>query len=77
MRHLRIPQQPDRPDIDDLIFGEEHETNSGKKKNAYRYVHAGYARWETMRPRGFFIFISRKQEKGSSILNMKNSLEQK
>lgn len=30
MRRLRIPQQPDRPDIDDLIFGEEHETHSGK-----------------------------------------------
>ncbi len=30
MRHLRIPQKPDRPDIDDLIFGEEHETQSEK-----------------------------------------------
>ncbi len=30
MRHLRIPQQPDRPDIDDLIFGDEHETHSDK-----------------------------------------------
>ncbi len=30
MRRLRIPQQPDRPDIDDLIFGDEHETHSGK-----------------------------------------------
>ena len=30
MRRLRSPQQPDRPDIDDLIFGEEHETHSGK-----------------------------------------------
>ena len=23
MRRLSIPQKPDRPDIDDLIFGEE------------------------------------------------------
>ena len=30
MRHLRIPQRPDRPDIDDLIFGDEHETHSDK-----------------------------------------------
>ena len=30
MRRLRIPQQPDRPDIDDLIFGDEHETQSDK-----------------------------------------------
>lgn len=30
MRYLRIPQQPDRPDIDDLIFGDEHETHSDK-----------------------------------------------
>ena len=30
MRHLRIHQQPDRPDIDDLIFGDEHETHSDK-----------------------------------------------
>lgn len=30
MRRLRIPQQPDWPDIDDLIFGDEHETHSGK-----------------------------------------------
>lgn len=30
MRHLSIPQQPDRPDIDDLIFGDEHETHSDK-----------------------------------------------
>ena len=30
MRHLHIPQKPDRPDIDDLIFGEEHETQSEK-----------------------------------------------
>lgn len=30
MRRLSIPQQPDRPDIDDLIFGDEHETHSGK-----------------------------------------------
>lgn len=30
MRNLKIPQQPDRPDIDDLIFGDEHETHSDK-----------------------------------------------
>ncbi len=30
MRHLNLPQQPDRPDIDDLIFGDEHETHSDK-----------------------------------------------
>lgn len=30
MRHLRYPQQPDRPDIDDLIFGDDHETQSDK-----------------------------------------------
>ena len=27
---LMIPQQPDRPDIDDLIFGDERETRSDK-----------------------------------------------
>ena len=30
MRKLRIPQQPDRPDIDDLIFGDDHATQSDK-----------------------------------------------
>lgn len=30
MRHIRIPQWPDRPDIDDMIFGDEHETQSEK-----------------------------------------------
>ncbi len=30
IRQLKIPQKPDRPDIDDLIFGEEHETHSDK-----------------------------------------------
>ena len=30
MRKIRIPQKPDRPDIDDLIFGDEHETQSDK-----------------------------------------------
>ena len=30
MRKLMIPQQPDRPDIDDLIFGDERETRSDK-----------------------------------------------
>ena len=30
MRMLMIPQQPDCPDIDDLIFGDERETRSDK-----------------------------------------------
>ncbi len=30
MRHLRIPQRPDRPDIDDLIFGDAHTGQSEK-----------------------------------------------
>ena len=30
MRMLMIPQQPDRPDIVDLIFGDERETRSDK-----------------------------------------------
>ena len=30
MRRLSIPQKPDRPDIDDLIFGDDHETQSEK-----------------------------------------------
>ena len=28
MRRLSIPQKPDRPDIDDLIFGDDHKTQS-------------------------------------------------
>ena len=27
---IQIPQKPDRPDIDDLIFGDDHETQSEK-----------------------------------------------
>lgn len=30
MRQILVPQQPDRPDIDDMIFGDEHETQSEK-----------------------------------------------
>lgn len=30
MRQIYIPRQPDRPDIDDMIFGDEHETQSEK-----------------------------------------------
>lgn len=30
MRKTRFPQQPDRPDIDDLIFGDEYEPRSEK-----------------------------------------------
>lgn len=30
MRRLSIPQKPDRPDIDDLIFGGDHKTQSEK-----------------------------------------------
>ena len=30
MRRLSIPQKPDRPDIDDFIFGDEHKTQSEK-----------------------------------------------
>ena len=30
MRRLSIPQKPDRPDIDDLIFGDVHKTQSEK-----------------------------------------------
>ena len=30
MRMLMIPQQPDRADIDDLIFCDERETRSDK-----------------------------------------------
>ena len=30
MRRLSIPQKPDRPDIDDLIFGDDHITQSEK-----------------------------------------------
>ena len=30
MRMLMIPQQPDRPAIDDLNFGDERETRSEK-----------------------------------------------
>lgn len=30
MRRLSIPQKPDRPDIDDLIFGDDHQTQSEK-----------------------------------------------
>lgn len=30
MRRLSIPQKPDRPDIDDLIFGYDHKTQSEK-----------------------------------------------
>lgn len=30
MRKIRFPQQPDRPDIDDLIFGDEYEPHSEK-----------------------------------------------
>ena len=30
MRRLSIPQQPDRPDIDDFIFGDDHTTQSDK-----------------------------------------------
>lgn len=30
MRHINIPQRPDTPDIDDMIFGDEHETHSEK-----------------------------------------------
>ena len=31
MRRLSIPQKPDRPDIDDLIFGDDHKTQSEKQ----------------------------------------------
>ena len=31
MRKIRIPQKPDRPDIDDLIFGDDHETQTISK----------------------------------------------
>ena len=30
MRRLSIPQKPDRPDIDDLNFGDDHKTQSEK-----------------------------------------------
>ena len=30
MRRLSIPQKPDRPDIDDLIFGDDQKTQSEK-----------------------------------------------
>ena len=30
MRRLSIPQKPDRPDIDDLIFGDDHKRQSEK-----------------------------------------------
>ena len=30
MRRLSIPQKPDRPDIDDLILGDDHKTQSEK-----------------------------------------------
>ena len=30
MRRLSIPQNPYRPDIDDLIFGDDHKTQSEK-----------------------------------------------
>ena len=30
MRRLSIPQKPDRPDIDDLIFGDDHKTAERK-----------------------------------------------
>lgn len=30
MRRLSIPQKPDRPDIDDLIFGDDYKTQSEK-----------------------------------------------
>ena len=30
MRRLSIPQKPDRPDSDDLIFGDDHKTQSEK-----------------------------------------------
>ena len=30
MRRLSIPQKPDRPDIDDLIFGDDHRTQIGR-----------------------------------------------
>lgn len=30
IRHIRIPQKPDRPDIDDLIFGDDHGKQSEK-----------------------------------------------
>lgn len=30
MRRLSIPQKPDRPDIDDLTFGDDHKTQSEK-----------------------------------------------
>lgn len=30
MSRIKFPQQPDRPDIDDLIFGGEHAPQSDK-----------------------------------------------
>lgn len=30
MPRIHIPQQPDRPDIDDFIFGDDYETHSEK-----------------------------------------------
>lgn len=30
MRFIKIPQRPDTPDIDDMIFGDEYETQSEK-----------------------------------------------
>lgn len=30
MRIIRKPQHPDTPDIDDMIFGDEHQTQSEK-----------------------------------------------
>ena len=59
MRKIRIPQKPDRPDIDDLIFGDEHETQSGCRSS--RVV--------------FLYLFPGNQKQGSSILNMKKRLK--
>ena len=43
MRRLSIPQKPDRPDIDDLIFGDDHKTQMRKVTALFDRFHAGLA----------------------------------
>ena len=57
MRKIRIPQKPDRPDIDDLILA----TSMRRKaisKTTYRFCPRRACREMQIKPRGFFIFIS-------------------
>ena len=56
MRKIKIPQQPDRPDIDDLIFGDDHETQAISKPLT-DLSHAGRRMLNGIAAAWFFITI--------------------